>query len=205
MSIIRPLRATDFKHREVIPAMYRGKSRYLKTGEMYNVTATNDPYLVTVKRSFNPQLYMSNGGVRFAIHTFGIEEEERPMVVSFKDLSPEDQEILLAEAREMVEQENIQKNARAVFAQKKRELTEQNVNVICSDYGIKAKKHETAMHQRYINVVNLIYRVNLIGSAGLDATGLNSITSKDEWELYEKIANATAEFFINCHTMFRKK
>ena len=127
------------------------------------------------------------------------------MVVSFKDLSPEDQEILLAEAREMVEQENIQKNARAVFAQKKRELTEQNVNVICSDYGIKAKKHETAMHQRYINVVNLIYRVNLIGSAGLDATGLNSITSKDEWELYEKIANATAEFFINCHTMFRKK
>ncbi len=206
MSIMRPLRASDFKGKySTVTATYHGHSKYLIQGETYEVTCTDDPKLVTVKLTYNPKLRMSNEGVRFAIGTFLVEEEEKPMALSFKDLAPEDQEALLAEAREIVEQENIQKNAKMVFNQKKKELTEQNVSAICKDYGIKARKHETAMHQRYVNVVNLIYRVNLIGTAGLDATGLNSITSQNEWELYEKIANATAEFFINCHTMYRKK
>lgn len=205
MSIVRSLKASDFRKRKVIPAKYFGNSRYLKQGETYNVTATNDPYFVTVQLTHNPKLQISNGGVRFATHTFCIEEEERPMALSFKDLALEDQEALLAEAREIVEQENIAKNARMVFNQKKKELNERNIEEIRKTYGIKAKKHETAIHQRYINVVNMIYRMNLLGAAGLDATGLNNLSSQNEWDLYEKIANATAEFFINCYTLYHRK
>lgn len=119
-------------------------------------------------------------------------------MVSFKDLTPEEQQSILAEAREMIEQENIQKNARAVFAQKKKELTEQHMEEIYKTFRIIANTHKTSIRQKYTGIVNMLYRINCLGIRGIDTTGLNQITTQNEWKEYEEIANAAKEFFISC-------
>lgn len=123
-------------------------------------------------------------------------------MVSFKDLTPEEQQSILAEAREMVEQENIQKNARAVFAQKKKELTEKNLDEIYKEFHILATSHKKAMQQKYVGITNMLYRMNRMGLRGIDATGINQITTQSEWFDYEQIANATKDYIISCHKKF---
>lgn len=119
-------------------------------------------------------------------------------MVSFKDLTPEEQQSILAEAREMVEQENIQKNARVVFAQKKKELTEKNLEEIYKAFRILATTHKKAIQQKYTAISNMLFRMNQLGNRGIDATGIIQITSQNEWNQYEQIANATKDFFISC-------
>ena len=123
-------------------------------------------------------------------------------MVSFKDLSPEEQESILNEARELVEQENIQKNARAVFAQKKKELTEKNLDEIYNEFHIKSLSHKKTMQQKYVAIVNMLYRMNRLGLNGIDATGLNQITTQSEWFDYSQIANAAKDFIVSCHKKF---
>ena len=43
-------------------------------------------------------------------------------MVNFEDLTPEDQERLLKQVREKIDEENIAKNAAAMYAIKKKEL-----------------------------------------------------------------------------------
>ena len=115
----RPLKESDFKEYgifgDVINATYIGNSRYLTYGEEYMVTKSNRKNKVTVKLSYNPKLKTSNGGVEFSINTFEIEVEDEEKMISLDDLSPEDKERLLQEARELVEQKKIEKNARIMY------------------------------------------------------------------------------------------
>ena len=93
----------------MIHATYTGNSKYLVQGEEYIVTKSNRKNKVTVKLSYNNKLKMSNGGVEFSINTFEIEVEDEKKMVSLAELSPEEREHLLSQARELIEQENIEK------------------------------------------------------------------------------------------------
>lgn len=161
----RPLRESDFKEYgifgDMINATYTGNSRYLINGEEYMVTKSNRKNKVTVKLSYNSKLKTSNGGVEFSINTFEIEVEDEKKMVSLDDLSPEDKERLLQEARELVDQENIERNARAMYVIKKRDLVNDTINEMADIFKLKAGPEVTRLRDRFISITNYLYSLTL--------------------------------------------
>lgn len=192
----RPLRESDFKEYgifgDMINATYTGNSRYLINGEEYMVTKSNRKNKVTVKLSYNSKLKTSNGGVKFSINTFEIEVEDEKKMVSLDDLSPEDKERLLQEAREIVDKENIERNARAMYVIKKRDLVDDTINEMADIFKLKAGPEVTRLRDRFINITNYLYSINTKQKGNI------KITTKEEWELYVDISNKVHECMIHC-------
>ena len=192
----RPLRESDFKEYgifgDMINATYTGNSRYLINGEEYIVTKSNRKNKVTVKLSYNSKLKTSNGGVEFSINTFEIEVEDEKKMVSLDDLSPEGKERLLQEAREIVDKENIERNARAMYVIKKRDLVDDTINEMADIFKLKAGPEVTRLRDRFINITNYLYSINTKQKGNI------KITTKEEWELYVDISNKVHECMIHC-------
>lgn len=192
----RPLRESDFKEYgifgDMINATYTGNSRYLTQGEEYMVTKSNRKNKVTVKLSYNSKLKTSNGGVEFSINTFEIEVEDEKKMVSLDDLSPEDRERLLEEARELVDKENIERNARAMYVIKKRDLVNDTVNEMVNTFKLKAGPDVTRLRDRFISISNYLYSVNTKQKGNI------KITTKEEWELYVNICKKVHECMVHC-------
>ena len=159
-----PLRASDFKEYgvfgDIISATYIGNSKYLTPGEEYIVTKSNRKNKVTVKLSYNKKLKMSNGGVEFSINTFEIEVEDENKMVSLAELSPEEREHLLSQARELIEQENIEKNAVAMYTIKKKEYFENLMNEIANELKIKKENEKTYLISKIKALIYTLYRYN---------------------------------------------
>ena len=189
----RPLRESDFKEYgifgDMIHAVYTGNSRYLIKGEEYIVTKSNRKNKVTVKLSYNKKLQMSNGGVEFSINTFEIEVENEKKVVSLDDLSPEDKERLLQEARELVDQENIERNARTMYALKKKELVNQNLEEMSKTFKLKHGPEITRLKDRFVNITNYLYSLNKVNP---------KICTKNDWETFEAICEKVYECMVHC-------
>ena len=189
----RPLKESDFKEYgifgDVINATYIGNSRYLTYGEEYMVTKSNRKNKVNVKLSYNTKLKTSNGGVEFSINTFEIEVEDEKKVVSLDDLSPEDKERLLQEARELVDQENIEKNARIMYSLKKKELVENTLQEMADNFKLKHRPDLTRLHDRFVNMINYLYSLNKVNQ---------KITTAHDWEIFEDICKKVHECMIHC-------
>ena len=157
----RPLRESDFKEYgifgDMIHATYTGNSKYLIQGEEYMVTKSNRKNKVTVQLSYNKKLKMSNGGVEFSINTFEIEVEDEKKMVSLDDLTPEDKERLLQEARELIDKENIEKNARIMYALKKKELVENTLQEMANNFKLQHRPDMTRLHDRFVGITNYLY------------------------------------------------
>ena len=189
----RPLKESDFKEYgifgDVINATYIGNSRYLIYGEEYMVTKSNRKNKVTVKLSYNPKLKTSNGGVEFSINTFEIEVEDEEKMISLDDLTPEDRERLLQEARELVDQENIEKNARIMYSLKKKELVENTLQEMANSFKLKNRPDMTRLHDRFVNMINYLYSLNKVNQ---------KITTAHDWEVFEDICKKVHECMIHC-------
>lgn len=189
----RPLKENDFKEYgifgDMINATYIGNSRYLTYGEEYMVTKSNRKNKVTVKLSHNPKLKTSNGGVEFSINTFEIEVEDEEKMISLDDLTPEDRERLLQEARELVDQENIEKNARIMYSLKKKELVENTLQEMADSFKLKNRPDMTRLHDRFVNMINYLYSLNKVNQ---------KIATAHDWEIFEDICKKVHECMINC-------
>ena len=189
----RPLRESDFKEYgtvgDMIHAVYTGKSRYLTKGEEYIVTKSNRKNKVTVKLSYNKKLQMSNGGVEFSINTFEIEVEDEKKVVSLDDLSPEDKERILQEAREIVDKENIEKNARAMYAMKKKELVDNTLKEITQNLRLTSKVDYSRLHDRFVSLTNYLYSLNNVNQ---------KISTEKDWEIFNDICRKVHECILHC-------
>lgn len=182
----RPLRESDFK--DYISAIYMGDSRYLTKGERYIVTKSNRRNKVTVKLGANPKIKYSNGGVEFSIGKFEIDVEEKSMV-TLEDLSPEDRERLLQEARDLVDEENIRKNARTMYALKKKELVNQNLEEMSKTFKLKHGPEITRLKDRFVNITNYLYSLNKVNP---------KICTKNDWETFKAICEKVHECMVHC-------
>lgn len=181
----RPLRESDFK--DYISAIYMGDSKYLTKGERYIVTKSNRRNKVTVKLGANPKLKRSNGGVEFSIGKFEIDVEEKSMV-TLEDLIPEDRERLLQEARDLIEEENLRKDARAMYALKKKELVQSKIDELSSILKLKHGPEVTKLKDRFVNVTNYLYSLNKVNP---------KICTKHDWEVFENICNVVQECMVH--------
>lgn len=208
MSITRPLRPSDFKDKySIVTATYIGNSRYLVKGEKYRVTRTNNPGLVSVQLTFNQKLRMSNGGVRFGISTFLVEEEES--MINFEDLSVEDQERLLLQAREKIEQENLQRNAADTYKIKKKDLMSNTLEDIYKVMDIhldsdtvrstrQTEQYRNAIKTRYVSMVHYLFKANVSGKQHV--TDNLVITTAFEWDRFVKINGIIKDAVIAAYT-----
>ena len=189
----RPLRESDFKEYgifgDMIHAIYTGNSKYLIQGEEYMVTKSNRKNKVTVQLSYNKKLKMSNGGVEFSINKYEIEVEDEKKMVSLDDLTPEDKERLLQEARELVDQENIEKNARIMYALKKKELVENTLQEMANNFKLQHRPDMTRLHDRFVGITNYLYSLNKVNQ---------KITTSHDWEVFENICNNVQECMVYC-------
>ena len=189
----RPLRESDFKEYgifgDMIHAIYTGNSKYLIQGEEYMVTKSNRKNKVTVQLSYNKKLKTSNGGVEFSINTFEIEVEDEKKMVSLDDLTPEDKERLLQEARELVDQENIEKNARIMYALKKKELVENTLQEMANNFKLQHRPDMTRLHDRFVGITNYLYSLNKVNK---------KITTAHDWEVFEKKKKKVHECMVHC-------
>ena len=130
-------------------------------------------------------------------------------MVVFKDLNPEDQKTLLQQAREMIEQENIEANAIAAYKMKKKRLTEDFLTEIYRIYDIEEdnyvnSKNRNGLRQRFVSMTNYLYKVNSLikrktGNSHGNANCI--ITTAKEWELYSSIAHEVMDLIVRCHKL----
>lgn len=179
----------------MIHATYTGNSKYLVQGEEYIVTKSNRKNKVTVKLSYNNKLKMSNGGVEFSINTFEIEVEDENKMVSLAELSPEDREHLLSQARELIEQENIEKNAIAMYTIKKKEYFETLINEIAKELNIKKEKEKTYLISKLKTIIYTLYRYNKYKDKR-EFNENNTISCAEEWNDFVYIGNTIKEAVI---------
>lgn len=204
----RPLKISDFKDQhDCIVATYIGNSGFLRKGETYNVTLNIKSGRATVQQRYNPQMLHGNGGVQFPIHTFLIEEDDS--MVNFSDLTPEDQENLLKQARQLVDEENIAKNAIAAFKMKKKEYTEDCLDEIYQAFNIvpgngnkyngryMQQQHKNAVRTRYISMVNFLFKANVLGKD--HATDNHVIINSFEWDRYIAVCDIVKEAMIKSY------
>ena len=179
----------------MIHATYTGNSKYLVQGEEYIVTKSNRKNKVTVKLSYNNKLKMSNGGVEFSINTFEIAVEDENKMVSLSELSPEDREHLLSQAREIIEQENIEKNAIAMYTIKKKEYFETLINEIAKELNIKKEKEKTYLISKIKALIYTLYRYNKYKDKR-EFNENNTISCAEEWNDFVYIGNTIKEAVI---------
>ena len=194
----RPLRESDFKEYgifgDMVNATYTGNSKYLIQGEEYMVTKSNRKNKVTVQLSYNKKLKMSNGGVEFSINTFEIEVEDEKKMVSLDDLSPEDRETLLNQAREVVEQENIEKNAIAMYAIKKKEYLESIINEVNTELNVK-EWNKTYVSEKMKSLIYSLFRYSKYSNRYTNQKN-NIISCAEEWESFTRIGNTIKDAVI---------
>ena len=194
----RPLRESDFKEYgifgDMVNATYTGNSKYLIQGEEYMVTKSNRKNKVTVQLSYNKKLKMSNGGVEFSINTFEIEVEDEKKMVSLDDLSPEDRESLLNQAREVVEQENIEKNAIAMYAIKKKEYLENIINEVNTELNVK-EWNKTYVSEKMKSLIYSLFRYSKYSNRYISQKN-NIISCAEEWESFTRIGNIIKDAVI---------
>ena len=194
----RPLRESDFKEYgifgDMVNATYTGNSKYLVQGEEYMVTKSNRKNKVTVQLSYNKKLKTSNGGVEFSINTFEIEVEDEKKMVSLDDLSPEDRESLLNQAREVVEQENIEKNAIAMYAIKKKEYLESIINEVNTELNVK-EWNKTYVSEKMKSLIYSLFRYSKYSNRYINQKN-NIISCAEEWESFTRIGNTIKDAVI---------
>jgi len=197
--VLRKLRKSDFdKLGTPIKAVYNGNSRYLISGYSYYVTLNELSGKVTVQAGYNPGM-ATNGGVQFSIGTFLIEEENK--MVRLEDLTPEDQERLLNQARQIIDEENIQKDAITAYKIKKKEFVEQCLEDIYKALHMRYESEKKHVKQRYTSLVNYLFKLNVTGKQYTSSPPNVIISTATEWNRFVAISNDVKDTIIRCYNL----
>lgn len=119
-------------------------------------------------------------------------------MVNFNDLSVEDQERLLEQAKLLIDEENIKKNAVATYKAKRKDLVESCLVDIYKHYNIKTRGVEEApIRQRFTSIVNYLFRINVTGKYYSNSSAPTLIETSEDWRRFVKITEAVKDLFIN--------
>ena len=107
-------------------------------------------------------------------------------MISLKDLSPTDRAALLQEARAQIEQENIEKNAFAMYALKRKDLLTKTLEELNELFCIKKYNHKELLgyKDRVISITNYLYK--MVKYKKTKVFNL-TISTQEEWEDYVRI------------------
>lgn len=192
---MRILSRTDFtRPGDVCHVQYVGHNKYLTYGEWYYVHLLNNEKQVGVCLYNNPTI-KCNYGVQFSMGKFLIKEEDNVSqlnVIHLEDLSPEDLAKLMDEARRKVEEENIAKDAAAIYGIKKKELVEQTVQEIGKAIGLKHGPEITKLRANFVTMSNymLMLCINRKGNSN------TKIHTDKEWTIFKNICKSIKESTI---------
>lgn len=119
-------------------------------------------------------------------------------MINFEDLKPEDQERLLNQARLILDEENIKKNAIAAYKAKRKDFVDSCLKEIMTHYKVKNGPEEYAIRQRFISLTNYFFKINVAGKYHTSSSAPPMIKTAEEWDKFVKVNNAVKELFINC-------
>lgn len=118
-------------------------------------------------------------------------------MIKLEDLSPEDKAQLLQQARLIVEQENINKDAITVYRLKRKDLIEKHINEIHEELHMNSFNKQ-GLRQRYISIVNYLFKFAVDGEYNSKD---HVIANTDEWYLFEKVNTIVKDTFITCYNL----
>lgn len=114
--------------------------------------------------------------------------------IRLDDLSPDELEKLMEQARIRLEQERLLQDARAEYKQKKKLLLE---NSLKSVYNLATfdESTEKDLYKRFVGLVNFLYK----GCTwGFKYTSKNfEISNRNQWEEYERIVSLVTDCLRN--------
>ena len=122
-------------------------------------------------------------------------------MVNFNDLSPEDQERILKQAREILDEENIKKDAITAYKIKRKDFVNKCLDEIYSHYNVRYETEKTAIKTRFSSIANYLFKANTIGIGKQQYSSSIPnviITNAEEWNKFVKINIAVKELFLNC-------
>lgn len=117
------------------------------------------------------------------------------MLVNFADLTKEDQEKLLQQAREIVEEENIRKDAASVYRMKAKELVDNHLKEICKKLLIRHTPEITKLKREYVSMANYLFKQRYI-KPGMTYHH-SCITTPEQWTHYVEVHEAVRDLMIN--------
>lgn len=120
-------------------------------------------------------------------------------MVNFEDLSSEEQAKILEQARQIVDEENIKKHAIAMYNLKKKELIDDCLDALGNHFNIKSGPDASALKQRYVSMVNFLYKV-ILGKK-YHGSNVKAISTEKEWITYQDISNKVKNMMIDCQYM----
>lgn len=117
--------------------------------------------------------------------------------IKLEDLSPEDFEELMKQAKTKIEEERIYADARTEYKRKKKELLNSSMESIyvLATFNSSTRKD---LYRRFVSIVNFLYRGCVYG---FSITGRSEeIQTKDQWQEYERIVNVVTHCLKNVMT-----
>ena len=118
-------------------------------------------------------------------------------MVNFEDLSETDKEQLLQQARLIVEQEYINKNATAIYKLKRKELINKNIDEIHKELHIQPFLKD-GLRQRYVSIVNYLSKFAICGEYISEDL---KIVDSDAWEIFKQVNAIVKDTFISCYAL----
>lgn len=117
--------------------------------------------------------------------------------IKLDDLSPEELEKLMEQAKARLEEERILADARTEYKQKKKKLLDSSVESI---YALAMFTDTTRrdLYKRFISMVNFLYKGLTYGFSVKGKS--EEIQTKDQWQEYERIVNAVTTCLKNIMT-----
>lgn len=116
-------------------------------------------------------------------------------MISLNDLSSEDKEQLLKQAREAIEQEIVQKNAIAMYNIKKKDYFDSITEEIVKTLNIKDYKQKKYLEEKMKSLIYILYRQEKYGNCFIPQKN-NTISSSVEWESFTRIGNTIKDAII---------
>lgn len=121
-------------------------------------------------------------------------------MVRLDDLSKEDRAKLLAEARSVIEEENIEANAKAMYAIKKKGLVEGIEEEIRVKLGYpKTGPDFRKFNQKYISMLHVLYK-KCTGSYD----SMPSISTPEQWDIFQNCATKLRDAIFDIYDSARK-
>lgn len=126
------------------------------------------------------------------------------MAVNFTDLTKEDQQKLLEQARQMITEENLQRDATTVYKMMKRDLIEDSLKDIYTAFHIRGgtmsdENAKALIKKHYTSIVNYLFKLITVGKQHTNSTV--SISTAIEWDKYVSVSKEIKESFIRCYNL----
>lgn len=108
-------------------------------------------------------------------------------MIKLQDLSVTDREALLQQAREQIEQENLEKNATIMYSLKKKDLLANTLKELEDLLGFKYNIEQKKLKDHVVSIANYLYKVKRNTRKNNNKNAV--IISESDWRQYVLVLN----------------